>query len=62
MIRVNNIFRSHELAQAGAQAVILGCTEIALLVKQGDTAMPLYDTTAIHAQARCEFAPAGIDD
>lgn len=45
-----------ELAQAGAQAVILGCTEIALLVKQGDTAMPLYDTTAIHAQAAVEFA------
>ncbi len=48
-----------ELAQAGAQAVILGCTEIALLVKQGDTAMPLYDTTAIHAQAAVEFALAG---
>jgi aspartate racemase len=48
-----------ELAQAGAQAVILGCTEIALLVNQGDTAMPLYDTTAIHAQAAVEFALAG---
>ena len=48
-----------ELAQAGAQAVILGCTEIALLVKQGDTAMPLYDTTAIHAQAAVEFALSG---
>lgn len=45
-----------ELAQQGAQAVILGCTEIALLVKQNDTAMPLYDTTAIHAQAAVDFA------
>ncbi len=45
-----------ELAQQGAQAVILGCTEIALLVKPSDTAMPLYDTTGIHAQAAVEFA------
>ncbi|WP_346797291.1 aspartate/glutamate racemase family protein [Halomonas sp. Bachu 37] len=35
----------------GAQAVILGCTEIALLVEQGDTSVPLYDTTAIHCAA-----------
>lgn len=34
----------------GAQAVILGCTEIAMLVSQRDTAVPLYDTTALHAQ------------
>lgn len=45
-----------ELAQQGAQAVILGCTEIALLVKPQDTAMPLYDTTAIHAEAAVDFA------
>lgn len=38
------------LASRGAEAVILGCTEIALLVKQADTAVPLYDTTAIHAE------------
>lgn len=37
------------LHSQGAQAVILGCTEIALLVKQADTLVPLYDTTAIHA-------------
>ncbi|SEM32886.1 aspartate/glutamate racemase family protein [Halomonas caseinilytica] len=37
------------LHQRGAEAVILGCTEIALLVNQTDTDLPLYDTTAIHA-------------
>lgn len=38
------------LSKKGAQAVILGCTEIALLVQQSHTATPLYDTTAIHAE------------
>ncbi|MEX0964191.1 MAG: aspartate/glutamate racemase family protein [Pseudohongiellaceae bacterium] len=38
------------LASQGAEAVILGCTEIALLVQQQHTATPLYDTTAIHAE------------
>ena len=37
------------LAQRGAEAVVLGCTEIALLVDQSQSAVPLYDTTAIHA-------------
>jgi aspartate racemase len=40
----------------GAQAVILGCTEIALLVKQEDTDVPLYDTTEIHASSAVELA------
>jgi aspartate racemase len=40
----------------GAQSVILGCTEIALLVNQQDTEVPLYDTTAIHAAAAVSFA------
>lgn len=39
------------LAEQGAQAVILGCTEIALLVEQRHTSVPLYDTTQIHAEA-----------
>ncbi|GAA6130234.1 aspartate/glutamate racemase family protein [Halopseudomonas sabulinigri] len=39
------------LAERGAQGVILGCTEIGLLVQQADTHVPLYDTTAIHAAA-----------
>lgn len=39
-----------KLAASGAEAVILGCTEIALLVQQDHTATPLYDTTTIHAE------------
>lgn len=39
------------LARQGAQAIILGCTEISLLVKQQDSTVPLFDTTAIHARA-----------
>lgn len=39
------------LAAQGAQAIILGCTEISLLVTQEDSAVPLFDTTAIHARA-----------
>lgn len=39
-----------QLAANGAEAVILGCTEIALLVQQNHTVTPLYDTTAIHAE------------
>ncbi|GIU29698.1 aspartate/glutamate racemase family protein [Shewanella sp. MBTL60-007] len=40
----------------GAEAVILGCTEIALLVGQQDTQVPLYDTTAIHCEYAVEMA------
>jgi aspartate racemase len=43
------------LAAGGAQGVILGCTEIGLLVSQADTALPLFDTTAIHAAAAAAF-------
>lgn len=39
-----------QLKNSGAEAVILDCTEIGLLVKQSDTDMPLFDTTLIHAQ------------
>lgn len=46
------------LHEQGAQAVILGCTEIALLVQQTDTAVPLYDTTAIHANQGVQWALA----
>lgn len=44
------------LAERGAQAVILGCTEIGLLVRQPDTVTPLYDTTALHAAGAVQFA------
>ena len=44
------------LSNQGAEAVILGCTEIGLLVNQKDTVVPLLDTTYIHAQKAVEFA------
>ncbi len=45
-----------DLAARGAQGVIEGCTEIVLLVQQKHTSVPLFDTTAIHAQAAVEMA------
>jgi aspartate racemase len=45
-----------KLADQGAQGVILGCTEIGLLVKQDDTKLPVFDTTAIHAWAAVDLA------
>ena len=44
------------LAEQGAEAVILGCTEIGMLVKQADTSVPLFDSTAIHAQKAVRLA------
>lgn len=46
------------LVDSGAEAVILGCTEIMLLVDQSDSAVPLFDTTALHAAAAVELALA----
>jgi len=46
----------NSLHEQGAEAVILGCTEIALLVQQEHTAVPLYDTTEIHAAEAVKFA------
>lgn len=40
----------------GAQGVILGCTEIPLLIKQGDLDIPVFDTTAIHSAAAVEYS------
>jgi aspartate racemase len=39
----------------GADAVILGCTEICLLIGQGDTDLPVFDSTTLHAQAAVDF-------
>ena len=44
------------LAARGAQAIILGCTEIGLLIKPEHSDLPLLDTTALHAQAAVAFA------
>ncbi|MCG7560173.1 MULTISPECIES: aspartate/glutamate racemase family protein [unclassified Pseudoalteromonas] len=42
------------LKASGAEAVILGCTEIALLIRDSDTDIPVYDTTRIHVQSALE--------
>ena len=44
------------LVRRGAQGVILGCTEIPLLVKDKDSPVPVFDTTALHAAAAVDFA------
>jgi aspartate racemase len=44
------------LVTQGAQAVILGCTEISLLIGQQDAAVPLFDTTGIHATKAADWA------
>ena len=44
------------LADQGAQGIILGCTEISLLVAPPDASVPLFDTTAIHSNAAAEMA------
>ena len=45
-----------ELVSQGAEAIILGCTEITLLVGQPDSAVPQFDTTSIHARKAVEWA------
>lgn len=45
-----------KLAEEGMQGVILGCTEIGLLIHQKDTAVPLFDTALIHAQRAALYA------
>lgn len=47
------------LVERGAQAVILGCTEIMLLVRTEDSTVPIFDTTALHAEAAIEMALSG---
>ena len=47
-----------KLVDAGAEAIILGCTEIMLLVSPADSAVPVFDTTEIHAQAAVNMALA----
>ncbi len=45
-----------EMKENGAEAVILGCTEIGLLIKQENSILPVYDTTFIHAQRAASLA------
>jgi len=46
----------YSLVDRGAEGIILGCTEIPLLIKQEDVTVPVFDTTTIHARAAVEFA------
>lgn len=45
-----------QLAQQGAEGVILGCTEITLLIQPGDVPLPVFDTTYLHAVAAVDWA------
>ncbi|GAA0798449.1 aspartate/glutamate racemase family protein [Psychrobacter piscatorii] len=49
-----------KLAEQGAEGVILGCTEIGLLITQDDSPIPVFDTTAIHAAAAVDFLLADV--
>lgn len=45
-----------KLHQQGAQGIVLGCTEIPLIIKEGDIDLPLFNTTVIHSLAAVDFA------
>jgi aspartate racemase len=47
------------LVERGAEAVVLGCTEIGLLIGEADSAVPLFDTTRLHAEAAVDWALQG---
>lgn len=47
-----------ELIKAGAEGIILGCTELMMIVEQSDSRVPIFDTTTIHSEAAVEFALA----
>ena len=53
-----NGFRTiiHKLIANGAEGIILGCTEIGLLIKDRDCEVPVFDTTIIHAESAVDFA------
>lgn len=44
-----------KLREDGAEGIILGCTEISLMIKQEDCILPLFDTTAIHTKSAVDF-------
>ena len=46
----------NDLEQKGAEGIVLGCTEIPLLIKQQDTHLPVFNTLEIHARAAVDFA------
>jgi aspartate racemase len=46
----------NNLIERGAEGIVLGCTEIPMIIKQEDVSVPVFDTTKIHSQAAVEFA------
>jgi aspartate racemase len=46
----------NDLERKGAQGIVLGCTEIPLLIKQADTHLPIFNTLEIHAKSAVDFA------
>ena len=45
-----------QLIMEGAEGIILGCTEIPLLIQESDISVPIFNTTKIHSQAAIEFS------
>jgi aspartate racemase len=53
--KINYISIIKELVDSGAECIILGCTEIPMLINQDDFAIPMFDTTKIHSQAIVDY-------
>ena len=53
--KINYISIIKELVDSGAECIILGCTEIPMLISQDDFAIPMFDTTKIHSQAIVDY-------
>jgi aspartate racemase len=54
--RLRNVIA--DLITAGAEGIILGCTELMMIVEEADSTVPLFDTTTIHSEAAVERALA----
>ncbi len=50
-----------ELVDQGAEGVVLGCTEIPIIIKPADCTVPVFDTTALHVNAAVNFAVEKIN-
>ncbi|WP_346432756.1 aspartate/glutamate racemase family protein [Flavobacterium piscisymbiosum] len=46
---------ANQLIKDGAEGIILGCTEIPLVIKPGDLSVPIFDTTLMHSKAAVDF-------
>lgn len=58
--RRHYLFIINKLIENGAEGIILGCTEIPLLIQQKDCSVPVFDTTLIHSAAAVEFSLSNI--